>query len=56
MLGQMRGLTFGIVKHRFSPPEVFLAGTGRAAEAQLSRDSQGPRAYLNALERLFGEL
>ena len=53
VLGRMRGLTFGIVKHRFSPPEVFLEGRGER-QAQLSRESQGPRACLNALERLFG--
>ena len=37
VLGQMRGLTFGIIKHRFSPPEVFLEGQGRAAGPALSR-------------------
>jgi N12 class adenine-specific DNA methylase len=52
VLGQTRGLTFGIVKHRFSPPEVFLEGCGMR-QTQLSRDSQGPRACLNAVERLF---
>ena len=44
-LGRMRGLTFGIVKHRFSSPEVFLEGRGER-QAQLSRESQGPRACL----------
>src|SRR3954469_22021506 len=53
MLGRMRGLAFGIVKHKFSSPEVFLEGQGERL-AQLSRESQGPRACLNALERLFG--
>ena len=53
VLGRMRGLTFGITKHRFSSPEVFLEGQGMR-QAQLSRESQGPRACLNALERLFG--
>jgi hypothetical protein len=52
VLGQMRGLTFGITKHKFSSPEVFLEGRG-IREAQLSRESQGPRACLNALERVF---
>ena len=42
-LGRMRGLAFGVIKHRFSQPEVFLEGQG-TREAQLSRDSQGPRA------------
>ncbi|MFO0890977.1 MAG: DEAD/DEAH box helicase family protein [Isosphaeraceae bacterium] len=51
-LGQMRGLSFGIIKHRYGSPEVYLEGQG-TRHAQLSRDSQGPRAVLNALERLF---
>jgi hypothetical protein len=51
-LGRMRGLGFGLVKHRYSSPEVYLEGQGSRL-AQLSRDSQGPRAVLNALERLF---
>src|SRR5205823_3768237 len=46
------GLTFGIIKHRFSPPEMFLEGQG-VRQAQLSRESQGPRACFNAVERLF---
>jgi N12 class adenine-specific DNA methylase len=52
MLGQMRGLAFGIIKHRFGAPEVFLEGQGER-QSQLSRESQGPRAVSNALERLF---
>ena len=52
MLGQMRGLGFGIMKHRFGAPEVFLNGQGER-RSQLSRESQGPRAVFNALERLF---
>ena len=51
VLGQMRGLTFGVVMHRFSAPEVFLEGRGER-RSQLSRESQGPRAVSNALERL----
>ena len=51
-LGQMRGLGFGIIKHRFGASEVFLEGQGER-QTQLSRESQGPRACLNALERLF---
>src|SRR5690606_33979866 len=43
---------FGIIKHRFGAPEVYLEGQG-TRHAQLGRDSQGPRAVLNALERLF---
>jgi N12 class adenine-specific DNA methylase len=52
VLGRMRGLAFGITKHRFGAPEVFLEGRG-SRQASLSRESQGPRACLNALERLF---
>ena len=51
VLGQVRGLTFGVVMHRFSVPEVFLEGRGER-RTQLSRESQGPRAVSNALERL----
>ena len=53
VLGRVRGLTFGVMKHRFSPPEVFLQGQGERL-APLSRESQGPRACWNALDRLFG--
>jgi len=53
VLGRMRGLTFGVIKHRLSTTEVFLEGQGER-RAQLSRESQGPRACWNALERLFG--
>ena len=52
VLGRTRGLTFGIIKHRLSPPEVFLEGQGMR-QVQLSRESQGPRAFWNAVERLF---
>jgi N12 class adenine-specific DNA methylase len=52
VLGRMRGLDFGVVKHKFSSPDVFLEGQGERV-AQLSRESQGPRACLNALNRLF---
>ncbi len=51
-LGRARGLAFGIVKHRYGSPEVYLEGQGTAL-GQLSRESQGPRAVWNALERLF---
>ena len=52
VLGRMRGLAFGLVKHRFGPPEVFLEGRGMR-QMPLTRDSQGPRACWNAAERLF---
>ena len=51
-LGTMRGLEFGLVRFRYSSPEVYLEGAG-VRRSPLSRESQGPRAVLNALERLF---
>ena len=52
-IGVYRGLQFGIVLHPEFPASVFVEGTiGR--QSQLSRDHQGPRAVLNALERLAG--
>jgi hypothetical protein len=52
VLGKMRGMTFGIVKHRLGPPEVFLQGQ-TVRQSLLSRGAEGPRACLNALSRLF---
>jgi N12 class adenine-specific DNA methylase len=56
-LGRYRGLDFGIVLHPNSSPEIYLNGA-TVRYASLSRDHQGPRAVLNALERLaqgYGE-
>ncbi|RUL84040.1 hypothetical protein TsocGM_21110 [Tautonia sociabilis] len=50
-LGRFRGLSFGYVVHRHSAPEVFLEGA-TVRHATLSRDAHGPRAVLNALDRL----
>jgi hypothetical protein len=50
-LGRFQGLAFGLVVHRDAAPEVFLEGRA-VRRAPLSRDSHGPRAVLNALERL----
>ena len=50
-LGVYRGLRFGVVLHPQFPPDVFLEGA-IARHATLSRDHQGPRAVLNALDRL----
>lgn len=50
-LGTYRGLNFGIVLHPQLPAEVYLEGTS-TRQVGLSRDHQGPRAVLNALERL----
>src|SRR6266568_3092072 len=48
-----RGLRFGIVLHSPFPPDVYLEGA-ITRQSGLSREHQGPRAVLNALERLAG--
>jgi hypothetical protein len=50
-LGVYRGLRFGLVLHSHFPPDVYLEGTA-TRQSMLSREHQGPRAVLNALERL----
>jgi len=50
-LGTYRGLRFGLVLHTQFPPDVYLEG-GTTRQTSLSREHQGPRAVLNALERL----
>ena len=50
-LGTYRGLRFGMVLHPQFPPDVYLEGAINR-QSTLSRDHQGPRAVLNALERL----
>jgi len=50
-LGIYRGLRFGLVLHPQFPPDVYLDGA-ITRQSTLSRDHQGPRAVLNALERL----
>jgi hypothetical protein len=52
-LGTYRGLRFGLVLHPQFPPDVYLEGA-ITRQSGLSRDHQGPRAVLNALERLAG--
>jgi hypothetical protein len=52
-LGKFQGLRFGLVLHPGTSREVFLEGA-TTRETQLSRDAQGPRAVMNALERLAG--
>jgi N12 class adenine-specific DNA methylase len=52
-LGIYRGLRFGLVLHPQFPASVYLEGT-IARQSALSREHQGPRAVLNALERLAG--
>jgi N12 class adenine-specific DNA methylase len=50
-LGTYRGLGFGLVLHSQFPPDVYLEGS-TTRQTMLSREHQGPRAVLNALERL----
>lgn len=50
-LGIYRGLRFGMVLHPQFPADVYLEGA-ITRQSMLSRDHQGPRAVLNALERL----
>jgi hypothetical protein len=50
-LGTHRGLEAGIIMHPLGGTEVYLDGKVRCRET-LMRDNPGPRAVLNALERL----
>ena len=50
-LGTYRGLRFGLVTPSDLPARVYLEGS-TPRQTTLSRDHQGPRAVLNALERL----
>src|SRR5208337_1923364 len=50
-LGTYRGLRFGMVLNPQWSPEVYLEGATTRQDT-LSRDHHGPRAILNALERL----
>jgi hypothetical protein len=52
-IGRYRGLAFGLVLHPNGAAEVFLEGAA-TRHAMLSRDHQGPRAVINALDRLAG--
>ncbi len=52
-LGTYRGLRFGMVLHPQFAPDVYLEGA-IIRQSMLSREHQGPRAVLNALERLAG--
>ncbi|MCC6580455.1 MAG: DEAD/DEAH box helicase family protein, partial [Phycisphaeraceae bacterium] len=50
-IGSYRGLRFGIILHPQFPPDVYLE-SAITRQSSLSRDHQGPRAVLNALERI----
>ena len=52
-LGAHRGLRFGLILHRDFPPEVYLDGQA-SRDSALARDHHGPRAILNALDRITG--
>jgi hypothetical protein len=52
-LGTYRGLRFGIVLNPQWSPEVYLEGEMTRYDT-LSREHHGPRAVLNALDRLVG--
>ena len=52
-LGTYRGLRFGLVLYPHGAPDAFLEGA-TTRHAALSRDAHGPRAVLNALDRLAG--
>ena len=50
-IGTYRGLAFGLVLHPSFPPDVYLEGATTRTYG-LSREHQGPRAVLNAVERI----
>jgi hypothetical protein len=52
-LGIYCGLSFGMALFPHQTPEIFVEGAA-ARYASLSRDHHGPRAVLNAVERLVG--
>ena len=52
-LGVYRGLRFGLVLHPQFSPDVYLEGAS-TRQSMLSREHHGPRAVLNAVERLAG--
>jgi N12 class adenine-specific DNA methylase len=51
-LGKYRGLAFGLVLFPVGVTAVYLEGAA-TRQTDLSRENQGPRAVLNALERLL---
>ncbi len=52
-LGLYRGLRFGMILHPQFAPELYLEGATTCIDT-LSRQHRGPRAVINALERLAG--
>ncbi len=51
LLGIFRGLRFGLVLHSQFAPDLYLEGA-TTRQSMLSREHHGPRAILNAAERL----
>ena len=54
-LGQFQGLRWNLTVHPDAPPEISLLGASTRS-TQLSRDHQGPRAILNATDRLASSI
>ena len=50
-IGSYRGLAFGLILHPSFPPDVYLEGKTTRSYG-LSKEHQGPRAVLNAVERI----
>lgn len=50
-IGTYRGLTFGLTLHPSFPPDVYLEGRTTRSYG-LSKEHHGPRAILNAVERI----
>ncbi len=50
-LGTYQGLAFGVVLHERTPTDVYVEGKA-TRQTSLSREHHGPRAVLNAVERL----
>ncbi len=50
-IGRYRGLAFGVVLYPGDAADIYLEGAANR-HGQLSRDHRGPRAVLNALDRL----
>lgn len=52
-LGVFRGLTFGLILYPGFAPEAYLEGS-TTQQSPLASESRGPRAIMNAVERLAG--
>ena len=52
-LGTYRGLEYGVIQHTLGQIDVYVEGAAKRL-TQMVRDNPGPRAVLNAVERLVG--